>query len=157
MIKKYYIETKTEISLVRNRIDTLFKETNHILKGKFVGSLKNNSFQGTTNYNTHITVKGKIYQNNEKTIVYLVILDSSPNYTNIVNTLISVFLLLTLIIIAANKSTNYFIYLIPITIFGLAYTGFRLKLFLSKYFRIKLKNPAEFIAKEVNGVIVKHS
>ena len=80
-IEIYTIKSNQEVSVVRDKIDSLFKETNNVFKGNFVGSMKNDTFQGSTNYSTNITVKGKVTQDNEKTLVEIKISDDSPNYT----------------------------------------------------------------------------
>lgn len=152
-IERYCIETNTEISIVREKLDKLFSNTNHIFKGKFVGSMNNDNFQGSTNYNVNITVKGKIIPTANKTIVEMTISDNSPNYSSIVNTLFLTFLCVILIIIAANKSTDFLTYLIPIIIFGFTWLGLKIKKRISNYFKPKLKDSAEFIAKEIKGNI----
>ena len=43
-----------------------------------MGSMKNDIFQGSTSYSTNITVKGKVTQDNEKTLVEIKISDDSP-------------------------------------------------------------------------------
>ena len=152
-IEQYCIETNTEISTVREKLDKLFNNTNHILKGKFIGSMNNDNFQGSTNYNVNITVKGKIIQNTNKTIVEMTISDNSPNYSTIVNALLLIFLCIILIIIAANKSTDFLTYLIPIIIFGFAWLALKIMRLISSYFKPKLKDSADFIAKEIKGKI----
>ena len=45
-IEKHTIETNIEISIVREKINTLFNETHNFLTRKFVGLMQNDSFQG---------------------------------------------------------------------------------------------------------------
>ena len=91
-IESYSIETETDLSFVRDKIDKLFNNSNHILKGKFVGSMNNDTFQGSTNYSTDITIKGKIFKNNNIIIVDMTISDNSPNYSTVSNALLIIFL-----------------------------------------------------------------
>jgi len=152
-VEQYCIETNTDISIVREKIDKLFSDTNHILKGKFVGSMKNDNFQGSTNYSVNVIVKGKIFQKTNKTIVEMTISDNSPNYSTIANALFLIFLCVILIIIAAIRSTDFLTYLIPIVIFGLAFLTLKIQRKISNYFKPKLNDSAKFIAKEINGKI----
>ncbi len=154
-IEQYCIETNTDISIVREKIDKLFSDTNHLLKGKFVGSMKNDNFQGSTNYSVNVSVKGKITQDSNKTVVEITISDNSPNYSTIVNVILLIFLCVILIIIAANKSSDFLTYLIPIIIFGFAFLALKIQRKISNYFKPKLNDSAKFIAKEINGKIKK--
>ena len=152
-IEHYSIETNTDISIVRERIDKLFSNTNHVFKGKFVGLLNNDNFNGSTNYNVNITVKGKIIQDINKTIIEITISDNSPNYSTIINSFIIIFLAIILIIIASNKSTDFLHYLIPIIIFGFTWLTLISKKLILSYFKPKLKYSADFIAKEIKGKV----
>ncbi len=154
-IEQYCIETNTDISIVREKIDKLFSDTNHLLKGKFVGSMKNDNFQGSTTYSVNVSVKGKIIQDTNKTIVEMTISDNSPNYSTIVNVILLIFLCVILIIIAANKSSDFLTYLIPIIIFGFAFLALKIQRKISNHFKPKLNDSAKFIAKEINGKIKK--
>jgi len=152
-LEKYNIETEFNIEKVRDIIDEMFNESNNFLKGKFIGTRNNDNFSGSTNYSVNITVKGKIFQDREKTFINMTISDSSPNYSTIVNTFIIIFLAIALIIIASNKSTDFFHYLIPIVIFGITFLGMKIFRIIIKYFKPSLKNSAIMIAKGINGKI----
>lgn len=152
-IKKYEIETNTNITVVRERIDNLFKEDNHIFKGKFIGKITNDNFQGSTNYSNQIYINGKITQHKEKVIIKIRISDDSPNYSIIINTLLLVFFIVVITIIAANKSTDFFHYLIPTIIFLLAYIVLKVKMKVSNFLEPSLKDSIKIIAKAVNGSI----
>jgi hypothetical protein len=152
-LEKYNIETEFDLKKVRDIVNKMFSETNSFLKGKFIGSMKNDTFYGSTNYNVHITIKGNIYQKEEKTFISMTISDCSPNYATIANTFVIIFLVIALIIIASNKSTDIFHYLIPIVIFGITMLGLKIFRMIIKYFKPSLKNSAELIAKEINGKI----
>ncbi|WP_372754496.1 hypothetical protein [Mariniflexile sp.] len=152
-VENYSIETETDLSVVREKMDKLFSNANHIFKGKLVGSFNNDIFQGSTNYNTNIIVKGKIIKNNNITVVKMTISDNSPNYATVSNALLIIFLGVSLIIIAANKSTDFLTYLIPIIIFGLAFLTLKIQRRISRFFKPKLNESAKLIAKEINGTI----
>jgi hypothetical protein len=153
-IEIYTIKSNQEVSVVRDKIDSLFKETNNVFKGNFVGSMKNDTFQGSTSYSTNITVKGKVTQDCEKTLVEIKISDDSPNYSTVVSVLLIIFLAISLLIVATNKnSTNIIHYIIPIVIFGFTFLAFKIYKIISKFFTPKLRKSAEIIAKEIDGEI----
>lgn len=152
-LEKYNIETEFEIKKVRDIIKKMFRESNSSLKGKFIGSMNNDTFFGSTNYNVNITVKGKVFKEKEKTFISMTISDTSPNYSTIENTFLIIFLTIVLIIIASNKSTDFLHYLVPIVIFGMTFLGLKIFRIIIKYFKPSLKNSAELIAKEINGKI----
>lgn len=152
--QNYKIETTTSIELVRAKFNEMFDESNNIFKGKFVGTIKNDIFSGHTSYNTNIDVKGKIFENKEKTIIDLNINDCRPNFKAIINTLFIVFLFLALLIIASSKVTDIIIYLIVIVLFGLGYLVMRIKRYIFKSFEPKLREIADDIAKDTNGKII---
>ncbi|MBU3010536.1 hypothetical protein KO506_03925 [Polaribacter vadi] len=152
----YLIKTNANLSEVRSKMNALFKEKHTFFRGKFVGSLKDDTFYGTTNYSTQISVKGKIYEKNSESFIDLRIVDSSPNYSLIFKTLLFVFFLLALVIVIANKSTNIKIYLILIAVFGFTFLILKFKTIIYKLLKPKLIGSAKIIAKEVNGFIIKN-
>jgi hypothetical protein len=153
-IEIYTIKSNQEVSVVRDKIDSLFKETNNVFKGKFVGSIKNDTFQGSTNYSTNITINGKVTQDDEKTLVEIKISDDSPDYSKVVNVLLITFLAISFLIVASSKnSTNIIHYIIPIVIFGFTFLAFKIYKIFSKFWTPKLIKSAEIIAKEIDGKI----
>lgn len=153
--QNYTIETTADIELIREKINEMFNESNNLFKGKFIGTFKDDIFYGHSKYNTHIDVRGKIINHNEgKAIIDLKIDDCSPDYKSITNTLMLVFLFLSLLIIAANKVTDVIIYLIPIAIFGLAYLAILLNKYIFGFIKPSLKKIAERFAKDINGIII---
>ena len=113
-----------------------------------MGSMKNDIFQGSTSYSTNITVKGKVTQDNEKTLVEIKISDDSPNYSKVVKVLHLIFLAIYFLIVASSKnSTNIIHYIIPIVIFGFTFLAFTISKIISKFRTPKLIKSAKIIAK----------
>ena len=60
------ITSSKTIEELKTIINSEFKEENNLFNGKFVGKLNGNEFKGSTNYNVHIDVSGKIYLDENK-------------------------------------------------------------------------------------------
>ena len=154
----YKIETKTNIDSVREMLNEIFNESHdYSSKGKFIGSFKNDTFSGHTNYNTQIDLNGKIYWDKDKTIIDLKIHDCSPNFNTIINALFSVFFFLAIIITVSSKVTDIIVYLILIVVFGLGYLSVRIKNYLFKKITPNLKGIAKNITKKIDGEIINNT
>lgn len=153
-LEKYKIETSTDITLVRDKIAALFDSSNHALKGKFIGAIKGDVFKGSTNYSVNIDVTGSVSAEDGKTMVNMTIADNSPNYNVFVNVLLILIVCIVTILNITNENASVFSYVIPF-VFALGTWGaLKLKTFVLKLLKPKLRDSAEHIAKEIDGVVM---
>ena len=153
-LEKYKIESNSDIALVREKIDILFDSSNHVLKGKFIGTMKGDTFKGSTNYSVNVDVTGNVSTENDKTVVNMTISDNSPNYNVIANVLLILIVVIVTILNLSNESASVFSYIIPFVFAGGTWALLKLKTFVLKLFKPKLRDSVEYVAKEIDGEIM---